>query len=403
MTAPRTLVVVSNDYGELLLAMMFLQGQQLATNAALLLPPRLHAANGATLDVPAYQFASLDDILRVVDEWRPQVVILMSGYLFSNNKLLSRDELGRLVAHLRASGRHLLTTDPFIGMAGTLTHDDIRLGLPESGDALLLPSSDMERVLPAVRIDRQTAQESMRTAEREIADDLSEVSQILSEVTHLYGVPASALPATVHRVSFFNPELERRPPGGSGHVTPGWLFIIGSHDLWYQQLHLGVDAFPQLLTARLEEAERFGARPSVIAPPAVLEQLSARLPANTNVELTRFCSHHDYVTRLFDAEYVFYWNLFSASFMLRLTRALPSFFFDRGHLSRLIERAYPVGRRVLMQEWEPAYLALGEALDPGRLKADAAAQTRRFREIVDNWRQSPTPDELVSALTNRVR
>jgi hypothetical protein len=39
-----------------------------------------------------------------------------------------------------------------------------------------------------------------------------------------------------------------------------------------------------------------------------------------------------------------------------------------------------------MQDWEPEYLALGEALDPARLKADAAAQTRRFREIVDNWR-----------------
>lgn len=402
-TAPRTLVVVSNDYGELLLAMMFLQGQALAKDAALLLPPRLHAANAASLDLTVYQFASVDDILRVADEWRPQVVILMSGYLFSNNKLLSREELRRLVEHLRAAGCYLLTTDPFIGMAGTLTHGDIHLAMPDSsggpdGDALLLPSSDTERLHSPVQIERRIIEESMRAAEREIAADLSEVSQILSEVTHLYGVPVDQLPVTVKRVSFFNPELERRPCTESAPIPPRWLFIIGSHDLWYQQLHVGVDAFARLLADRLEQVERLGARPAVIAPPALLEQLSAMLPAKTTTELTPFCSHLDYVTRLLDSEYVFYWNLFSASFMLRLGSAKPSFFFDRGHLSRLIDRMYPVGRRVLLAGWEPTYLTLSETLDPADLDAAASAQTRRFQEMVDEWRRSPTPDELLSVL-----
>ena len=194
---------------------------------------------------------------------------------------------------------------------------------------------------------------------------------------------------------------EHDPEGGPEPTPPKWLFVLGSHDLWYQQLQNGVDAFAQVLTCRLEEAERFGRRPSVIGPQALLEQLSTRLSSRTTVELMHFCGYHDFVARLFEAEYVFYWNLFSASFLLRLTRGLPAFFFDRGHLSRLIARMYPLGLRVFLQQWEPQYLALSSQLDQAHLRAQARDQELRFKEIVAYWEQSPTPDELFDVLLGK--
>ena len=389
---------MSNDHGELLLAMMFLQGQQLAAGAAFLLPPRLHATNASSLGLPAHEYASLEDIIRVLEEWNPRVVALMSGYLFSNNKLLSRGNLRKLVRHLHAKGRHVLTSDPFLGLAGTLSPHDVRLGLPEGS--------------PSLTLAQRWSGPLLRWSERRIVKDLTRVSQILAEVVHLYPVPAMAVsgepdaaPGAVRRASFFNRELIRptAPSWGVDRAARGaaprrWLFILASQDVWYQQQQVGEGAFVQKLTRRLEDAVQSGRRPSVIGPPGLLTELSARLPPQTTVELLRFCGHHDFVSRLMDAEYVFYWNLFSASLMLRVSRGRPAFFFDRGHVSRLIAKMYQLGLRVHLRGWEPEYLALDSELDTDRLAALASEQAQQFKEIGAYWEQSPTPDALFDAL-----
>ena len=110
-----------------------------------------------------------------------------------------------------------------------------------------------------------------------------------------------------------------------------------------------------------------------------------------------FCPYQDFVDRLLEAEYVFYWNLFSASFMLRIIKGLPTFFFDRGHLSQLIARIYPLGVHVFLRQWEPKYLALGSELDPRLLAAQASDLEHSFKQITVYWQQSPTPDELFDA------
>ena len=127
--------------------MMFLHGQKIAKSAALLLPQRLHAANASTLSVPAYEYTCFDDVSRGSEQWNPRIVILMTGYLFSNNKLLSRGNLRKLVQHLRATRRHVLTTDPFLGLTATLSPHDVQLGLPESSPNPPRGSSEPATVL----------------------------------------------------------------------------------------------------------------------------------------------------------------------------------------------------------------------------------------------------------------
>ena len=398
--ATRSLFIVSNDYGELLLALMFLQDQKFAEGAAFLLPPRLHAANASSIGIPTHEYASLEDIVRVLEAWNPQVVALMSGYLFSNNKLLSRGNLRKLVGHLHGTRRRVLTSDPFLGLATTLSPHDVHLGIPRDSSSLTLA----QRWSGPMR----------RRAERRIAKDLARVSHILSDVVHLYPVPTSGLASAsagrpVKRASFFNREVvaaaSRPRPGGdtdprrSHHGSrQRWLFVLAAPDVWYQQLQVGADMFAQRLAGRLQDAEGAGRQPCLLAPRTLLDQLAGHLPSRTTVELLDFCGYHEFTSRLIDAEYVFYWNLFSASFLLRASAGLPAFFFDRGHLTRLIGRMYPLALRVHLRDWEPQYLSLESTLDPALLAEQAQIHERQLTRVVAYWKESPTPDELLASV-----
>ena len=100
MSERRALFVLSSDYGEYVTANLFSRGQPFARHFAL--PAALAGAAGAQAhEVSVY--SGLEDLEAIVARQKPHCVVLASGYLFAVNRLLSADEVARLIARLRAA------------------------------------------------------------------------------------------------------------------------------------------------------------------------------------------------------------------------------------------------------------------------------------------------------------
>jgi hypothetical protein len=378
----RPLFVLSKDYGELSMAMLFLQGQEFAGRSILMLPEPVYSTNKASLPAPVSPYRSLEDVLAVVASHEPDLVLLLSGYLFSNDGLLSPESLERLIRHLRDRGCAVLTSDPFVGLASRLTgaHIDARM--------LLAGKGPLTRWV--TRLGWSLLARDKKIMRRRSLDDL----------VHLYptwSAPRDAGDDGVRRVSFFNPAIlvpPEDPPVSRGR----WLYVLSSTDLEIQHRLWGAGAFTGLVLRILKRTLDRGRRPTLIAPSIVAERLSGEIPVAAGVELLSFCPYADFVSRLLEAEYVFYWNVFSCSLLVRLANERPVFFFDRGHLSRTIKPFYEVALSRHFGSWEPVYLDPERPLDLGELEELAGQQRTALSTIRKRWEASPSPTELLDQL-----
>ena len=115
----KLLFIIDNDYGELTMAMFFLEGQELAKRATILLPPRLYATNGDGLGVRTLQYTAYADLTDAIVDESPDLVIIFSAYLLPVHGLLSLQSLVKLIFWLKARGCHVATYDPFWGLMAT--------------------------------------------------------------------------------------------------------------------------------------------------------------------------------------------------------------------------------------------------------------------------------------------
>lgn len=392
----RLLFVVSKDFGCLGMALAFVQGHELGTRAVLLLPGDIHAINKHALPAPSAAYATLSDVLAAVDAHKPDIVFLVSGYLFSNDDLLSDEALTTLVQQLRDRDCRIVTADPFIGLAPRLKRADV------DGRLLFLKHSLRERLIGRFHFWRSRHERVVTT-------------RALEDVVHVYPAPTRHLDTadSPHRVSFFNRELMR--PHGTSHesfdspnvgsgptgLPATWLFIISSVDLGVQEWLLGAPTFDTLVVDKLTRTLEAGRRPILIAPSSLIARLGPELSRRSDVELLSRCSYEDYVTRLLNAEYVFYWNAFSFSLFLRLSQGRPAFFFDPGHLPRVIKPYYALAKRLYYDTWSPPYLDQRRHLDPSQLTMLAEQQKPELAKLVAYWSSSPPPAAVVDELLER--
>ncbi|MBI4342469.1 MAG: hypothetical protein HY599_03770 [Candidatus Omnitrophica bacterium] len=368
--------------------MSLLRGQRFAGRASMLLPERLFSVNQNALPVPASCYATLDDIVRAVDACQPDLVFLLSGYLFSNERLLSREALKRLLRQLRDRGCCVATSDPFVGLAPRLTLAELDIRIPLSAG-------------PAVH--RWLAALMSRLRPR------SKVMRIpcLEDVVHLYPTPIPVSEDPVPRRSFFNPTVIRAACGTRalgarrGHSDgpesrPRWLFVISQVDLRFQVVLRGQEKFIEFVRDLLRRAAEAERHTTLVAPPWLADRLMNALP--DSVELLPFCPLAEFEQRLLDAEYAFYWNAFSFSHVARVANELPIFLFDRGHLARTIKPYYEVARSWLYGGWEPTYLDPTQVVSREVLADLARAQKPALRALRERWQALPTPDELVDQL-----
>jgi hypothetical protein len=382
----RTLFVISNDYGELALAMFFLQGQAFAPSSALLLPDRLYAMNKERLSIKTGHYGSVEDILESVRVHEPGVVFLFSAYLFRINRIFSHQDVERLVRSLRERGVRIVTSDPFLRLAAKVTPRQVRVAAPRGSWLRFL----------------------QRGPERELALDLVRAARILQEETHIYpGLSLGLTRAEQERsVTFFNPDIAGdgvpRMPADDARTSGGglkrWLFILAATDLRLQRGLWGRQRFTVMIRRKLEQTLLAGRQPVLVAPPDLIDDLSAK--ALGSVELVPFCPFPEMISRLIEAEHAFYWNVFSCSMLVRLAIGQPVFFFDRGHMARVIEPMYEWGRRFHFGDWRPVTLETGQPLTAEKLDELALVQQTEFDAFRRKWRESPSPQDLVDRLMN---
>jgi hypothetical protein len=215
-------------------------------------------------------------------------------------------------------------------------------------------------------------------------------------VVHLYPVPTSRLPArdSVTRASFFNPRIVHNDTEES---DSSWLFVIGWSDLKCQHWLWG-DSFADIVAQKLEQARRAERRPVLIAPRNLTDRVSARLRPEVRAELIPFCSYAEFTSRLARAEYVFYWHLFSCSVLLRLANSRPVFFFDQGHIPRLLKPSYEVGVECYYGGVTPRILDVREELDAAALENLVLQQRAETQAIRAHWATSPEPAAVIDRL-----
>jgi hypothetical protein len=154
-----------------------------------------------------------------------------------------------------------------------------------------------------------------------------------------------------------------------------------------------------MVARRLEQTSLAGRQPVLVAPPDLVSDLSER-PLG-NVELVPFCPFPQMIARLVDAEYAFYWNVFSCSMLVRLAMGRPVFFFDRGHMARAIEPMYEWGLRFHFGDWRPVALDTNQPLTAENLDEMARVQRAELDAIRRKWAKSPSPQDLVDRLMDQ--
>lgn len=404
----RLLFLLNNDYGELGLAMYFLQGRNFVDSSTLLLPPRLSATNKNTLPVQTCEYKSIEDIIRIVDTTEPDIVFLFSGYILPMHEIVSLESLANLVQLLSDRNCRIVTSDPFFGIFSRMHASDI-----SEPDAFRLFETE---VLPEQSWDYRLG---MTLGNLQMLKHFATASQILRDAIHLYYACPDPRDEPIEgqdarTVSFFNPSLicrERessassmKPCGDVGFDTPAkqhWLFIIGAVDYNLQTSLYGETEFIDLLVSKLDQTLRAGRRPVLIAPNECMQKLLHRVPITTRKDLLTFCSYERFTPLLLTAEYVFYWNIASYSTFLRLVNGLPMFMFDEGHLVRHVKPMYERMVQWYYQNWVPICLNPYEILTADVLAELSKDYRQGTHGILEHLQGLPTPEQVVEDLLHR--
>lgn len=396
--SPRLMFLLNNDYGELGLAMYFLQGRELVNSSTVLLPPRLFASNRQTLPCSTREYESLEDIIGMVDSIKPDIFFLFSGYILPNHGLLTLEEMDELVKLLVDRDITVSTSDPFFGIFARM--DASNITGPESlrlFETDLLPDLSWEYRVNATR------------GNLHILSQFAIASDILKDTIHLYyccpDPDDEPMQGSDHKTAFFNPSLIEAEPGAASAGASGgadeqahWLFILGSVDYELQTQLFSEEEFLDIVERQLNETLDHGRRCVLLAPRECIQKLRNRVPVSARKDLLEFCAYEKFTSLLLDAEYVFYWNLASYSTFLRVINRRPMFMFDGGHLVRHVKPMARTMGHSYYQNWAPPFLDPHEPLDTGVLDELSEAYRKDTLRIVKNLEALPSPEQVIEGL-----
>lgn len=389
----RVLFILDNDFGELTTVMYWVLGQPCFQQARVLASPRLHEANGGALPGRVSLWKTEQDLMEAIADFRPEVVVLASGYLLPVHGLLSLDALARLREHAGKAGAALVTTDPFLGLVtrppGQAMADLISIQIPDGAPAQL--------------------REAKKLGDHMLHTRLGGAELVLRDLPHLYpshvDLGAVAVrPQDGRNLSFFNDAL-LVPPGlmqaARAGDDPYWMFLIAQADHQTQCMFHGPAAFARMVADRLGDAVRLGRRAVLLGPSELLAEVRPLLGREPRVELLSFCAFGRAMSLLLAAEYCFYWNLVSHSIIMPLWNGRPVVLFDQGHLVRAVPT---IRERIIAwyyQGWEPPQLDQGRPLTPDGLAAALAGHAAGREAFMARYRRAPSPRALLLDILRR--
>ena len=383
---PRLMFVLTAAFGELFNAMYMVRGCRLRTAFAMREP--WYSLNRSGLPGPAYHFENYKSLVAAIEEEDPDLVCLLSGYLFAG-KGFGYDDVERLVKYLRTRRTKTVTSDPFLGLIARLPVVD-----PQSAAG--------ETLAPPLRL----AGEALFGP---AFPYLLKIRRILKDVPHVYIVDPEE--RGVRTFAFHNPNFSRsaadkpsakRPRAGPAAVKapapPYWLFILGDSDYSIEVDRDGAQRFHAELARRLREAMWPGRRAALIAPERCMAAL-ARDAALKGCSFIRNCDYHSYMDILLGAEYAFYWNIFSASILARVLNRLPVFFFAAGHIADENHLMFEKGMTCYYRKAQLTFVPATTRLTRAWLTNAARTQEQQlFAPFIRNVQHLPTPEAVVEKL-----
>jgi hypothetical protein len=353
------------------------------------------------------EYASIDDVIGIVDATKPEIVFLFSGYILPLHDVISHEGMARLLQLLSERNCKVATSDPFFGIFSRM-------------DPARVSAADALRVFETELLSDQSwhYRLSMTFGNTQILKQFNIASQILKDTIHLYftwPVPSDdSIEVVTDTLLFFNPSLIcedhesisggiRPSPGVSSYVTdkPHWLFVLGSVDYELQTSYFGEEVFIDLLHKMLDQTLRADRRAVFVAPNECVQKLASRAPVAARKDLLTFCAYEEFNSLLLSAEYVFYWNLASYSIFLRMINGLPIFMFDEGHLERHVK---PMRARLVSwfyQNWIPPLLNQQETLNTEVLEELSKGCKQHRLVMLKNLKALPSPEQLVEELLSR--
>lgn len=375
----RLLVVVSGDFGELGAALFWLQGLRTSVPPRVLLPAVLARAAPTEGGADFRIYEGIDDIRRHLDDFKPDTVLLTTGYLLAINSGLRFFEVISLVRQLERAQTTLLTSDPFLGLppwpALPDWRDWWRSGLLNTVAQQVYLVGLACRVWPMRHLMRKT--------------------------WHVYPAPTQRLPSLAHRrhraYCPAPPPLAEVAEPSTANQPPVWLFVLSRVDLALVQ-RLDGAAFVDDLLARLRETVQLGRRAVFIGPAGLAQAIQAHFRDEPRVSAFSTLTHTAYLQWLMAAEWAFFWNVLSFSLMHRVLAGQPVFFFDHGHFTHLFPAVAAAGERLFYGGWRPPVRRLGLAFSLPDMQADAHQTAQAFQAISDSLKRSPTPQEVLTSV-----
>jgi hypothetical protein len=336
MSRPRILVVLSADFGEFVTASLFCRGQDFEVRFAL--PQALARFAPPGLD-GAFAYGRLAELGGRLSAFRPDIVLLASGYLFTVNGIAGFEELRAFMAEVRRSGAALATTDPWLRIwalrpRSRFTIHSVRQGGidPQASKAM----TDMQRAL----------------------DDL------LAEAPHIFAVPLTGGNGAWR--SFYNPRAAAPEASNEGAEidVDEWLFVLSGEDYVFLA-GFERQAFFDSLAARVGELLAHAPnRLRFIAPPEIGRFLGERWGNEPRVIHTGYCDFEAFERYVRNAKIVVYWNMLSSSLLYCLYYGVPPVFFGAGHLARVCPGLEAHALEHVYRGRPPARLALDALLEP---------------------------------------
>src|SRR6266581_181742 len=370
----KLLFILSSDYGELFDAMSLVIGSRL--NAVFLMPAALFSVNGTALPYRTYRYNSASDIQSFIDREKPDLALLFSGYLYAVNDILDEESLERLLHAWHDRKLKVATSDPFLGIMSAVEDDTFH--------------------------DRHPQRARLKI-------HFSRISRLLQDIVHIYHSTLAVRSAK--QLSFFNRNiiLQRSEILRHRNELLAWPAIDGSKDRWLFVLspddyagriaNHGEDRFLELLSARLQDAAAAGRQPVLVAPRSCVDQIKTRAEGIGDMIAFSSCDFKLFMALLHDAEFVFYWNMFSATIVTRALNRMPFFLFDRGHLARAIKPFLAAAARQFYPDCQIEFLDEKDPLQPARLAILAKAQEAGlFAPAYRNFSKSLSPEELIQEI-----
>lgn len=377
------LYIFTLDFGEIINSYFFTKDQPFRVVFACPPPlfPWIYQAH-----VTKYQYTTREDLIRIVEETKPRLIILSSGYLFQVFNLFSLSELRKLISYVKECNIPYVTTDPWM-----------KIWMKYS--VLEIYNNTHDMLLGYHSLQKQ-------------------LNDTFKNVYHLYPFPITENQC----LSFFNPKtvmtkVEKNSREEqlkvffqkTGHYDncsdkplPGFnMFVLSDMDFkmsFYGQKKTKINKFKSLSNRLSEIICNTSDILVIVAPNQCCEILKNQFSKQTRICFLPFCKFSLFYSLLMCAKVVLYWNVFSASILGRILNHLPVYFFSKGHMVTLCPKLYEHGVPFFYQRHPPFFIDPLSSIPANLFQEPFEVVKSTFQEISKHWRLLKTPEEIVLEL-----